>query len=310
MKKKQIIIDCDPGIDDFLALMLAKSSKNLNIIGITTVAGNQTLDITSKNAKNIAKYINIDTKIAKGANKPLIGELKVADEVHGENGIANIILEESNQEFEKDYAWDLIYKEARTLGKELEIVALGPLTNIAIAILKYPDIVNYIKKIVIMGGSTTVGNVTPYAEFNIWIDPVAADIVFKSGIPLFMVGLNVTMKSRLNEFEIKEISNLSGKFSGTISTLLNKVLDFYKSRGYDSIAVHDALTIAYLIDETILKFKKYYTAIETLGRLNYGRTVVDLDNSHRDKVKNVDVAIEVDFDKFKEMLKDMAKYYE
>ncbi len=221
----------------------------------------------------------------------------------------DIVLEESKQNFEKDYAWDFIYKEAKILGKELEIVAFGPLTNIAIAILKYPDIINYIKKIVIMGGSSTIGNVTPYAEFNIWTDPVAADIVFKSNIPLVMVGLNVTMNARLNSSEIEEISNLSSKYSNTIKILLNKVLDFYKSNGYDSVAVHDALTVAYLMDETILKCKKYYVTIETLGKLNYGRTVVDLDNSHRKKAKNVDVAIEVDSDKFKEMLKDMAKYF-
>ncbi len=309
MKKIPVIIDCDPGIDDFIALMLAKSSDKLDIKGITAVAGNQTLEITAKNVRDISNVLGIDTKIAKGAAKPLNSKLKVAGHVHGENGIADIVLKESDKEFEKDYAWDLMYKEAKKIDKKLEIIAIGPLTNVAIAILKYPDIVNYIKRIVIMGGSSTIGNVTPYAEFNIWTDPVAADIVFKSNIPVTMVGLNVTLESKINAKEIEEMSKSSTKLGYIIDKTLSKMLDFYKSIGHNGVAVHDALAVAYVIDESVLKCKKFYTTVETQGRLNYGRTIVDLENSHRDKEKNVDVAIEVDSVKFKNMLKNMAMYF-
>ena len=309
MEKIPVIIDTDPGVDDFLALMLAKSSDRLDIKGICAVGGNQTLEITSRNAIDIADAIKIDAPVAKGAAKPLNHTIETAGHVHGESGIGNVKLPKSTREFDKRYAWDLMYDVARENSGKLEIIAIGPLTNVAIALLKYPDIHQHIKRIVIMGGSAGKGNRTPYAEFNIWGDPFAADIVFKSHIPVVMVGLNATHQTMLDEKDIEELNAIPSSMSEEINTLLTGMLEVYRGFGHAGAVIHDALTIAYVINEDVLKCNDYYVAVETREGLNYGRTVVDLDNSHRDKEKNVSVAMEVNFEMFKDMMKEMVAYY-
>ena len=179
MKNIPIIIDTDPGVDDFIAIMLANSCDKLDIRALTAVAGNQTLEKTVKNSLNIAELLKMDTRIAKGAEKPLNIDLMVADHVHGDSGLGPVVLKDSLRELDKDYAWDVIYQEAIKAEGKLQIIAIGPLTNIAIALMKYADLYKHIDKIVIMGGSTGIGNVRPYSEFNIWADPFAADVVFK-----------------------------------------------------------------------------------------------------------------------------------
>lgn len=310
MKKIPIIIDTDPGVDDFIAIMLANSCNRLDIKALTAVAGNQTLEKTAKNALDTAEFLGIDTRIAKGARSPLNKELIVADHVHGDSGLGPIVLKASSKDFDKDYAWDVIYQEAIKAEGKLQIIAIGPLTNIAIALMKYQDLYKHIDKIVIMGGSTGVGNVRPYGEFNIWTDPFAADVVFKSGAPITMVGLNVTMETVLTPDLVNEIKAVDSKLTGEISQLLDYMANTYKGFGYDFVAVHDALAVACVIAPEVLECKDYYVTIETRGRLNEGRTVVDLDRSHRDNALNASVAIKGDTDKFVEMLKNMMKYYQ
>lgn len=309
MEKIPVIIDTDPGVDDFLAIMLARSSKKLDIKGICAVGGNQTLELTSRNAIDIAEAIKLDAPVAKGAAKPLNHTIETAGHVHGESGIGDVVLPKATRDFDERYAWDLMYDEAKKNSGKLEIIAIGPLTNVAIALLKYPDIHQHIKRIVIMGGSTGVGNRTPYAEFNIWGDPFAADIVFKSEIPLVMVGLNATHQTMLNENDIEELKKIPSYLSDEIDKLLTGMLRVYKGFGHEGAVIHDALTIAYVMNEDVLECKDYYVAIETREGLNYGRTVVDLDNSHRDKKKNASVAMNVNVDMFKEMMKEMIKFY-
>ena len=309
MKKIPVIIDTDPGVDDFLALTLANTSDKLDIRGICAVGGNQILEKTAQNALDIAKLIGLDVPVAKGAEKALNMPMENAGHVHGDSGIGNVVLEKSTKEFDKRYAWDMMYDEARLNEGELEIIAVGPLTNVAIALLKYPDIHKYIKRIVLMGGSATIGNRMPYSEFNIWGDPLAADIVFKSGIKIVMVGLNATHQTMLSEEEIEEIKKIPSRLSKEIGSLLDSMLEVYRGFGHKGPVIHDALAVAYVMNEDVLSCKDYYVAIETRSRLNYGRTVVDIDNSHRDKAKNASVAMGVDVDLFKKMIKDMVAYY-
>lgn len=309
VSKIPVIIDTDPGVDDFLALMLAKSSDKLDIRGVCAVGGNQVLEKTAKNALEIAELIGLDAPVAKGAAKALNMPMQNAGEVHGDSGVGNVKLPKATRDFDKRYAWDLMYDEAKKLNGQLEIIAVGPLTNVAIALLKYPDIHQYINRIVLMGGSATTGNRMPYSEFNIWGDSMAADIVFKSGIDIVMVGLNATHQTMLMREDIDELKAIPSKYSDEIGTLLDGMYEVYRGFGHKGAVVHDALAVSYVINEDVLKCKDYYVAIETRSALNYGRTVVDLDNSHRDKENNASVAMEVDVELFKNMMKDMVRYY-
>lgn len=305
MSKIPVIIDTDPGIDDFLAIMLAKSSAKLDIRAITAVCGNQTLEKTSKNALDIANLLDIDVAVAKGAQTPLDRELYTAGDVHGENGIGNIYLEASSKEFDNRYAWDLIYDEAKKENGNLEIIAIGPLTNIAIAVLKYPELVNMVKRLTIMGGSASSGNRTEHAEFNIWADPLAADIVFKSGFNMVMVGLDVTRKTLLSEENIEEIKAVKSEHIDIIGSLLDEMFKRYKKLGNPGVVIHDALAVAYVIDESCLELKNCQVSIESRDEIRIGKTIVDLEG----KDKNVAVAFEVDFNLFKDLFEKMPLYY-
>lgn len=305
MSKIPVIIDTDPGIDDFLAIMLAKSSAKLDIRAITAVCGNQTLEKTSKNALDIANLLDINVAVAKGAQTPLDRELYTAGDVHGENGIGNIYLEASSKEFDNRYAWDLIYDEAKKENGNLEIIAIGPLTNIAIAVLKYPELVNMVKRLTIMGGSAGSGNRTEHAEFNIWADPLAADIVFKSGFNMAMVGLDVTRKTLLSEENIEEIKAVKSEHIDIIGSLLDEMFKRYKKLGNPGVVIHDALAVAYVIDESCLELKNCQVSIESRDEIRIGKTIVDLEG----KDKNVAVAFEVDFNLFKDLFEKMPLYY-
>lgn len=305
MSKIAVIIDTDPGIDDFLAIMLAKSSAKLDIRAITAVCGNQTLEKTSKNALDIASLLDINVAVAKGAQTPLDRELYTAGDVHGENGIGNIYLEASSKEFDNRYAWDLIYDEAKKENGNLEIIAIGPLTNIAIAVLKYPELVNMVKRLTIMGGSASSGNRTEHAEFNIWADPLAADIVFKSGFNMVMVGLDVTRKTLLSEENIEEIKAVKSEHIDIIGSLLDEMFKRYKKLGNPGVVIHDALAVAYVIDESCLELKNCQVSIESRDEIRIGKTIVDLEG----KDKNVAVAFEVDFNLFKDLFEKMPLYY-
>lgn len=305
MSKIPVIIDTDPGIDDFLAIMLAKSSAKLDIRAITAVCGNQTLEKTSKNALDIANLLDINVAVAKGAQTPLDRELYTAGDVHGENGIGNIYLEASSKEFDNRYAWDLIYDEAKKENGNLEIIAIGPLTNIAIAVLKYPELVNMVKRLTIMGGSAGSGNRTEHAEFNIWADPLAADIVFKSGFNMVMVGLDVTRKTLLSEDNIEEIKAVKSEHIDIIGSLLDEMFKRYKKLGNPGVVIHDALAVAYVIDESCLELKNCQVSIESRDEIRIGKTIVDLEG----KDKNVAVAFEVDFNLFKDLFEKMPLYY-
>ncbi|PSJ31962.1 hypothetical protein UF10_05010 [Peptostreptococcus russellii] len=305
MSKIPVIIDTDPGIDDFLAIMLAKSSAKLDIRAITAVCGNQTLEKTSKNALDIANLLDINVAVAKGAQTPLDRELYTAGDVHGENGIGNIYLEASSKEFDNRYAWDLIYDEVKKENGNLEIIAIGPLTNIAIAVLKYPELVNMVKRLTIMGGSASSGNRTEHAEFNIWADPLAADIVFKSGFNMVMVGLDVTRKTLLSEENIEEIKAVKSEHIDIIGSLLDEMFKRYKKLGNPGVVIHDALAVAYVIDESCLELKNCQVSIESRDEIRIGKTIVDLEG----KDKNVAVAFEVDFNLFKDLFEKMPLYY-
>lgn len=309
MERIPVIIDTDPGIDDFFALMLANSSDKLDIKAITSVAGNQKWEIVTKNALDIASYFHMNCEVAKGAEKPLNIEPQTAGHIHGENGLGNLVLNAEKKSLSPDYAWDVIYKNAVAEKGKLEIIAIGPLTNVAIALLKYPDLHKLIHRVVIMGGSSDIGNSSPYGEFNAVADPLAAKIVFRSGMPLVMVGWNATMKSKLTPEDLDQLKAIDTPYTKDCSFLWDFVLKAYRGFGRDYIVLSDALAVAYAIDPSVMECKDYYVAVETASSLNLGRTVVDFDHVCKDKPVNCSVGIEVNNTVYLDILRKMMTHY-
>ena len=211
---RKIIIDCDPGHDDMMAIMLACAADDIDLIGITTVAGNQTGDKTLANALKTLTLISAILPVARGSDRPILRELTVSPKIHGVSGLDGADLPQPTVEPLPMPAVDFIIKSLQESGEKIVLVPTGPLTNIALTLLKEPSIKANIERIVLMGGAVYDSNITPAAEFNIYVDPEAAKIVFESGLPITMVGLDVTNKALLSFEDIDELENLHGEVDG------------------------------------------------------------------------------------------------
>lgn len=302
--KKPIILDCDPGVDDALAIMLALSSDKLDARAITTVAGNQTIEKITQNALDIIDYIGGDVKVAKGATRPIARELFTAEDVHGETGLGKLKLPRSNKLSYYKNAFETIYEEVMTSKEKLRIIAVGPLTNIAMTLITYPEIKGRIEGITLMGGAWKGGNVTPVAEYNIFTDPEAAKIVFESGVPITMMGLDVTHQAYIHENEIDELTKGDNKVSKMVRDLLYSIHTINKHHGIDGAVMHDPLAVASVINDELVTTKLCHVDIETKGEFTRGCTVVDIDNI-KEKTLNAKVGLDVDRDKFLKMIIEM-----
>lgn len=303
---KKIILDCDPGHDDMIAIMLAYVSNEVELLGITTVAGNQTGDKTFENALKVLTLIGAkNIKVARGFDKPILRDLTIAPKIHGVSGLDGADLPTPKIKPLEIHAIDFIIETILNSEEKIYLVPTGPLTNIAISLIKKPKIKEKIEKIVLMGGAIYDSNITPASEFNIYVDPEAAKIVFESGVPIVMVGLDVTNKALFTFEDIEKIEKMDGKVSKIVAGLLkffaNANKEFF---GFNGAPLHDALTVSYLIDESILTLKEFHVDIETLGEFTRGRTVVDVYNVTK-KRKNAFVAVDLDIKKFKSMIFDM-----
>ncbi len=303
---KKIILDCDPGHDDMIAIMLAATREEIELLGITTVAGNQTGEKTFQNALKVLTLINKKyIKVSRGFDKPILRELITAPKIHGVSGLDGANLPSPEVEPLKIHAVDFIIETLLKSEEKIYIVPTGPLTNIAISLIKEPKIKEKIEKIVLMGGAIYDSNITPSAEFNIYVDPEAAKIVFNSQVPIVMIGLDVTNKAQITFEDIEKIEKMNGKVSNVVAPLLrffaNANKEFFC---FDGAPIHDALTIAYLVDESILTLRDYFVDIEIEGELTRGRTVVDT-YGVLNKRPNASVAVNVDVIKFKKMIFDM-----
>ena len=277
MSKIPIFIDCDPGTDDIVALLIANAMPEIDIVGISAVCGNVECEKTYKNAHISQHIAGKNVPIYKGADKPIMIDLVDAKYVHGEDGLSG-----NSAEFDieipappKEWAWDAIYREAKKYNGELVLVAVGPMTNVAIALAKYKDLPKYLNKIVIMGGSVGCGNITPSAEFNIYVDPEAAEIMFKCGVPIYMFGLDVTEKAYLLPEELERIGQLGSKPAKFIHKVLSSNLDFYLKAGNKGNFMHDPCAIMYLVYPELFEGKLSGVCVETKGKITKGRTVCD-----------------------------------
>jgi pyrimidine-specific ribonucleoside hydrolase len=309
MARVPVILDCDPGIDDAYAIMLLNSCKKIDIKAITVVGGNVEINHTLHNALGLAELLNMDTRVSKGSAGPLINKLKTAAEIHGANGLGGISLKARQVKPDTFSAWDVICQEAEKAGGDLIIVLTGPLTNMAIALLKYPEIKHYIKKIIMMGGSTDFGNHSAYSEFNIWVDPHAADIVFNSGIPITMAGLNATRQITMSVEDLNRLTSVNSTVRAVLLELNSFLAKMYAESGQEPVfTLHDALAVAKLIDDGVFTTEKHFVYCETQSIQSFGRTVVDWNNI-LGQPANVDVAMKVNTGRFKEMLAEMVDYY-
>jgi pyrimidine-specific ribonucleoside hydrolase len=292
----RIVLDCDPGHDDAIALLLALASPELDLDGVTTVAGNQTLAKTTANALRVLEHVErADVPVAAGADRPLVREPFVAAHVHGETGLDGPSLPPPTGSPLPQHAVEFLAEHAA--GQTL--VAVGPLTNVALYLALHPG--SPPKRIVLMGGAIAEGNVTPAAEFNIWADPEAARRVFESGIDVTMVGLDVTHKALLTPAHADRL-----RTAGRAGKLVAELFDFYhgyhkRTYGLPGSPIHDALAVAQVIRPGLLDTEHRHVAIDTESQLCRGRTVVDLWRRTGNE-PNAHVAVGVDADAFVELL--------
>jgi len=311
------IIDCDPGHDDVMAILLGAGT--MDIKGITTVFGNASLPLTTRNARYTVELANLrHIPIAVGHDRPLLREDESADDgagVHGKTGLDGPIMTEPTVSVLEEHAVDFIYRTAKETPN-FHLIPVGPLTNIAAAIRRYPDIVDHVTAISLMGGSTTMGNATAAAEFNIWADAEAAHVVFTSGIPIKMVGLNVTRLVAATP----DLRNKIRRFGSRTAVAVADMLDFYSERlavlyGLPGGSMHDPLAVAALIEPDILTFEMMHVAIELVGTHTYGMTVCDYRNRRTDtggprgEKPNAHVAVAVDADRFWTLFLDILHTY-
>jgi len=306
---KPVIIDCDPGHDDAIALLLAFAHRRqLDVRGVTVVAGNQTLDKTVNNALRVLSFAGIECEVAAGYAKPLIRPLQTAPEVHGDSGIDGPALPVSRLEVSKRHAVQLIIEEIRRSQEKITLIPLGPLTNVAAALIGAPDIKERIERIVLMGGAAYEGNWTPAAEFNILVDPEAASFVFDAGIPLTMIGLDVTHKAQLYREDIERIRKLNKEVAIMVAELLDFYSGFHKTMGFTGSPLHDPLAVAAVLEPDIVETRKLAVDVETGGRFTTGRTVVDIFGV-TGKEPQVDVAFELNRERFVEMIVEAIDSY-
>ena len=306
-----IWIDTDTGVDDAVALLCALKLDKLAIRGISAVAGNVEHAKTFKNCRNVLAYAGReDIKVYPGAIKPMCVELDDASEVHGKDGLGGVVIPESPAEKETMHAWDAIYEAAKKEGGKLQIVAVGPLTNIANAIISHPDLKDLVERILIMGGAAVGGNATMAAEFNIYADPHSAETVMQSGIPVVMFGLDVTVDAYLDAKDIQDIRNFNTKISQFFADVVQSNVNFYiKNYKREILCIYDACPLIYLQYPEIFTGQKAGVYVETQSRLSFGKTVTDIWSDTKFKSRETMVMLGVDREKFASTLKGLLQQY-
>ena len=309
--RRRVLLDCDPGHDDAMAILLAAASPAIELEAITTVAGNQTLDKVTLNARRVCSVAGIDrVPIAAGCAAPLRRERIVAGEIHGESGLDGVEWDEPSVALDSRDGVDLLVELAlRDDPRPLTVVAVGPLTNLATALLREPAIVDHVDRISIMGGAIGLGNWTPSAEFNIYADPEAADVVIRSGIPITLVPLEATHQALATEPVLARIVALDTPVARMSDALLRYFAETYERVfGFEAPAVHDPCAVAAVIDPSIVHARPMNVAIDLGSELSLGRTVCDVYGT-TGRPPNADVATGLDADRFWElMLAALATY--
>ncbi|MDY4693261.1 MAG: nucleoside hydrolase [Blautia sp.] len=305
-KKRKIIIDCDPGIDDAIALAYAAANPDdFDILAITTVSGNNTIDVVTRNALDLTEFYQMDVPVAKGMAEPLVGEARHAEHYHGKNGLGDCIIPHSTREPVEENAVFYLKNILMNLPEheKATLVCLAPLTNIAILIKVFPEVKEKIQEILFMGGAFSTGNVTPSAEFNIYADPEAAKVVFKSGIPLTMCGLDVTQKCTLKRSQILKLCQSKNKIATFAGDMAGHTLENTSEKYRGQISVHDVVPIMYMIHPEYFKFTETILDVDCSDGVSRGRTICDFRWWNFEEGQDRDLVLtDADSDKFQQCL--------
>ena len=302
MTPTPIILDCDPGHDDAIALLLAVASPEVELIGVTTVAGNTTIDKTTNNALRILELAGrSDIPVYRGADRPLIRPQDVANHVHGESGLDGPDLPQPSTREQELHAVDYLAQEIRARDGKVTLIPTGPLTNIGLLFALHPDVRP--ERIVIMGGSIGEGNRTPAAEFNIWADPEAAQRVFLEGLDTTMVGLDVTHGALITD-EHTERMRAAGRVGKVVAELMDFYARFHKSRypDLDGSPMHDPVCVAHVIDPSLMKVLDAFIEVDCSAGPSWGRTNVDWRSREHSSDPNAKVGISIDGERFAELV--------
>ncbi len=301
----QIILDCDPGHDDALAITLALARPELDLLALTTVAGNAPLAATTRNALRVLTLLGrTDLPVGAGAPAPLIRPLHVAANVHGLSGLDGADLPEPAMAAQDIHAIELIRTTLERSPSPVTLIPTGPLTNIALLIRTYPGIVERIERICLMGGAVGEGNTTASAEFNIWADPEAAAIVFEAGRPVTMIGLDVTHRAIVTAADAARMAALGNRTGQVFADLLEFFGRFHRERyGWDGSPVHDAVAVAHVAVPGLVETQPSRVDVETVSELTRGRTVADVRGLSGRPV-NAEVGLAIDRARFVDLLVD------
>ncbi|HZQ63762.1 MAG TPA: nucleoside hydrolase [Gaiellaceae bacterium] len=298
----KIVLDCDPGHDDAIALLLALASPEVELLGVTTVHGNQTLEKTTTNALKLLEFVGrTDVPVAAGADRPIRREAFVAEYVHGESGLDGPALPDPTTTPVDRHAVDFLADTLLAAGEPVTLVPTGPLTNIGLFLARHPEAAARIDRVVLMGGAIGEGNVTPAAEFNIWCDPEAADRVFSSGLDVTMIGLDVTHKALVGPAHAEQLRG-----SGRVGAMVAELLDFYgrfhrETYGWEGSPIHDAVALAHAFKPGLVQTVRTGVRVDCDGELGRGRTNADL-RGRMGWEPNAEVGVDIDADGFVALL--------
>ncbi len=309
MEPTKIILDCDPGHDDAIAILLAGKAPEINLLGITVVAGNQTLDRTAINALQVCQYLGLNVPVYAGCDRPMIREKLTAGDIHGATGLDGPKFAPLDRSIETKHAVQYLIETLMASDGDITLVPTGPLTNIAMAMRLEPKIVPKIHRIVLMGGSFSYGNVSPAAEFNILADADAAHVVFTCGRPITMVGLDVTRKVLC----VPDVVDRMAKIDNRAGNLFVDLMRFFNKTqhqvfGWEGGPLHDPVTIASIVAPEVLTTKPMHVEIDHRSIQSYGRTNADV-FGYLHKTPNVDVATDIDVDRFWDIVEAGIRNY-
>lgn len=311
MEKIKIILDCDPGHDDAIAMLMAARHPAIELLGITIVAGNQTLEKNVVNALNVCQLLDIDVPVYAGMKRPIMRQQIVAGDIHGETGLDGPVFGPLHRKAQPEHAVRFLIDTLLASDGDITLVPVGPLSNIAVAMRMEPAIVPKIKEIVLMGGAYGLGNTTPAAEFNIYADPEAARVVFTSGVPIVMMGLDLTNQTVCTPDIIRRmeaVGNTAGKLFGDIMRFtLNTQREF---NGLEAGPVHDATCIGYLVDPACITTRDMHVVVDINEGPCYGRTVCDEMRVRRGLVEaNAKVGVGIDTARFWDLVEACLRLY-
>ena len=309
MEKIPVIIDCDPGHDDAIALTMALASEKLEVLGVTLVGGNQTLEKITKNCLTVLDYIGKEVPVAVGAEGPIRRELTVAANVHGESGLDGPTLPPPHSKPVSTHAVEFMRRLIEGCDRPVTLIPLGPLTNIATLFLAHPELKAKISRISLMGGAAISGNRTPTTEFNTWQDPEATHLVFSSGIPITMCGIDITHKALIRDSDITDFRAIGNRAAVMVADLLDFFSSYYKSIGVNETPLHDPVAVAWVIDPTICRTEHLNVSVDLDGEHTVGCTVTDF-RGVTGKEPNCDVGLDIDREAFVDLIKELLHHYD